>query len=222
MLQTEFETAPEGAATALELVALRRQIDALELRFSQLAASFDASRYWDYDCSNSAMDWIRFNCRMTSTAAADRISVGRHLPKLVESAEAMGTGDIGFAHVTVIARTANTVKSFDETALLPLAKENSPGMFHYKCLHYRHSLDTKSYTDDQERLAEERSLRLSTAEDGCLLISGVLDPVGGAVVRAALEPLAQPSGAHDDRNREQRMATRWSSRLRVGSRPTSR
>ena len=74
MLQTEFETAPEGAATALELVALRRQIDALELRFSQLAASFDASRYWDYDCSNSAMDWIRFNCRMTSTAAADRIS----------------------------------------------------------------------------------------------------------------------------------------------------
>ena len=137
MLQTEFETAPEGAATALELVALRRQIDALELRFSQLAASFDASRYWDYDCSNSAMDWIRFNCRMTSTAAADRISVGRHLPKLVESAEAMGTGDIGFAHVTVIARTANTVKSFDETALLPLAKENSPGMFHYKCLHYR-------------------------------------------------------------------------------------
>ncbi|TMG07807.1 MAG: DUF222 domain-containing protein [Chloroflexi bacterium] len=206
MLQTEFETAPEGAATALELVALRRQIDALELRFSQLAASFDASRYWDYDCSNSAMDWIRFNCRMTSTAAADRISVGRHLPKLVESAEAMGTGDIGFAHVTVIARTANTVKSFDETALLPLAKENSPGMFHYKCLHYRHSLDAKAYTDDQERLAEERSLRLSTAEDGCLLISGVLDPVGGAVVRAALEPLAQPSGAHDDRNREQRMA----------------
>src|SRR5437879_12965620 len=47
---------------------------------------------------------------------------------------------------------------------------------------------------------------MSTAQDGCLLLYGVLDPVGGAAVRTALEPLAQPSGAHDDRNREQRYA----------------
>src|SRR5207247_2131088 len=59
---------------------------------------------------------------------------------------------------------------------------------------------------DRERLAEERRLRMSTAQDGCLLLYGVLDPVGGAAVRTALEPLAQPSGAHDDRNREQRYA----------------
>jgi hypothetical protein len=30
--------------------------------------------------------------------------------------------------------------------------------------------------------------------------------VGGAAVRSALEPLARPSGEHDDRNREQRLA----------------
>src|SRR5437016_14291399 len=47
---------------------------------------------------------------------------------------------------------------------------------------------------------------MSTAEDGCLVISGLLDPVGGAAVRTALEPLARPSGEHDDRNREQRYA----------------
>src|SRR5205814_10034586 len=80
------------------------------------------------------------------------------------------------------------------------------GKFYRDCLHYRHSADAKGYGEDQERLAEERSLRLNTAEDGCLLISGVLDPVGGAAVRSALEPLAGPSGQHDDRNREQRMA----------------
>src|SRR5207247_457024 len=33
-----------------------------------------------------------------------------------------------------------------------------------------------------------------------------LCPVGGAAVRTALEPLAQPSGTHDDRKREQRFA----------------
>ena len=47
---------------------------------------------------------------------------------------------------------------------------------------------------------------MSTAGDGCLLISGLLEPIGGAAVRTALEPLAKPSGAHDDRNREQRYA----------------
>ena len=39
-----------------------------------------------------------------------------------------------------------------------------------------------------------------------LFRSGLLDPVGGAVVRTALEPFAKPSGQHDDRNREQRYA----------------
>ena len=36
MLQMEIETPPEGASAALEMVALRRQIDVLELKFSQL------------------------------------------------------------------------------------------------------------------------------------------------------------------------------------------
>ena len=82
---------------------------------------------------------------MTSTAAADRISIGRHLSKLRKSVQAMEAGDIGFAHLTVMARTASAVKSFDEAKLLPLAKENSPGRFHFKCMHYRHSADPKGY-----------------------------------------------------------------------------
>jgi hypothetical protein len=53
---------------------------------------------------------------------------------------------------------------------------------------------------------ENRQLRISTAEDGSLLISGILDPVGGAAVRNVLEPLARPSGEHDYREREQRLA----------------
>src|SRR2546423_13012871 len=38
----------------------------------------------------------------------------------------------------------------------------------------------------------------------------------GAAVRSALEPLAQPSGAHDERNREQRMADALVERLSGG------
>lgn len=207
MLHPPVQAAPQGALLALELVALRQQIDRLELRFSQFAAAFAKTEHWDDEGSNSAVDWMRFNCRMTSTAAADRLAVGTRLADLGQSAQAMEAGEIGFAHLTVMARTANAVgKAFDEAKLLKLARDNSPGKFHYKCMHFRHSVDPKAYADVQAGLVDARSLRLSTAEDGCLLISAALDPVGGAVVRTALEPLAKPSGTHDDRKPEQRYA----------------
>ena len=144
---------------------------------------------------------------MTSTAAADRLAVGKQLDQMAQSQQAVNEGAIGFAHLTVMARTANAVgAAFDEGKLLQLARESTPGRFHYKSMHYRHSVEPKAYADEQAELAENRKLRLSTAEDGCLLISGVLDPIGGAVVRTALEPLARPSGAHDGREIEQRFA----------------
>jgi hypothetical protein len=202
-----LELAPPGAPLALRLIDLRQQVDRLELEFSKTAVAFDESKFWDDDGSNSALDWIRFNCRMTSNAAADRIAVGEHLAGLAQSTQAMELGEIGFAHVTVMARTAEALgQRFDESKLLPLARENSPGKFYYKCLNYRHSVDAKAYAAAQNEQAENRSLHLSTVEDGSLLINGVLDPVGGAAVRTALEPLARCSGDHDGRLLDQRYA----------------
>jgi hypothetical protein len=196
---------PEECAT--ELIRLRRQIDALELDFSQLAAAFSASTYWYEDGSNTAIDWIRHNCHMTQPAAGTRVAVGEQLAWMPESAQAMQVGDIGFAHLSIMARTAEAVGNFfDERALLPIARECSAGKFHYKADHYRHSVQPKAYAAKQEEQAKGNRLRLNTAEDGSLLISGILDPVNGAAVRGALEPLARPSGRHDYRDRDQRMA----------------
>lgn len=191
----------------MDLVELRRQIDSLELEFSRQAHELAEGTQWDDDGFNTPLDWIRINCHITSTAASDRLAVGERLCEMPESLQAMNAGDIGFAHLAVMARTANAIRGdFDERHLLGLALENSPGKFHFKCLHYRHAVNAEQYAKEQEQLYEERALRLSTAEDGCLLISGILDPVTGAAVRSAIEPLARPSGAHDDRKLEQRQA----------------
>lgn len=198
---------PPDPRPAAALIELRAQIDALELEFSRLASEFAETGYWYYDGSNTAIDWLRFNCRMTSTAASDRLAVGRHVGKMTASVNAMEAGEIGFAHIAVMARTADAIRgSFDENKLLPLARESSPGKFHYRCMHYRHAVNAAACADQQNELVENRRLKLSTAEDGCLLISGILDPVGGAAVRTALDPLAKPDGVLEDRSSERRYA----------------
>src|SRR5438309_9432801 len=67
-------------------------------------------------------------------------------------------------------------------------------------------MDAKKYAQEQNDLETNHHLTLTTVESGHLLINGVLDPVGGAAVRAALEPLARRSGEHDDRKLPQRYA----------------
>ncbi|MDQ6878070.1 MAG: HNH endonuclease, partial [Candidatus Dormibacteraeota bacterium] len=138
---------------------------------------------------------------------ADRVAVGELVGELEQTIEALVDGQVGFAHLTVMARTSNAVgPSFNEKALLDQARQNSPGKFHHICRHYRHSVDPKGFAAEEVELVENRRLSLSTWEDGSLLFSGILDPVGGAALRTALEPLARRSGAHDDRNRERRLA----------------
>src|SRR6266705_631506 len=87
-----LEMVPSGEAIACQLISLRRVIDQLEFKFSQLAAEFDQTDWWDYEGFNSSGDWIRFNCRMTSNAAYDRLTVGERLADLPRSTDAMGWG----------------------------------------------------------------------------------------------------------------------------------
>jgi Domain of unknown function (DUF222)/HNH endonuclease len=189
------------------LIQRRRVIDLQEIAFAREAAEFAASDAWDEDGSVSAIDWMRFNCHMNAGAAANAIAVGESLERLPESHQAVVDGEIGFAHLVVMARTAEDLDDrFDEKVLVEKAKENSPGKFFYICQHARHAADPKQYAAEQAEQVEQRHLKLSTWIDGSLLISGQLDPVGGAAVLTALAPLARRSGAHDYRDQEQRNA----------------
>src|SRR2546430_7667901 len=161
----------------------------------------------DSESETTTIDWIRHNCRLTQQAASDRVHIGEKLPDMPLTENALYTGEVGIQHLAVMARTAAAIgKSFDENKLLPLAKKHSPGKFYHECLHYRHSLQPKEVAAEQADLAENRCLSMTTAEDGCLILQGVLDPVGGAAVRTALEPLAKLMGKFDYRERPKRLA----------------
>jgi hypothetical protein len=196
----------------------RRQyvIDRLKLEFSKdaagLAAQFETENAGDLLDAPTAGEWIRHNCKTTSSVAYDCINVGEQLHRLPQCADAVAAGEIGFAHLSVIARTARaldaltTEPAFTEDDLLQRARESSAGRLWHYCMRLRHALDPEGVAQEQRVAVEERRLQFSVWEDGSLLISGRLDPIGGAAVRTALEPLAQPMGQGDDRCLEHRQA----------------
>src|SRR6266849_1566199 len=196
-----------GELLGYKLIGLRQAIDSLELEFAQTAAEFARTDEYDEQGSTSPIDWIRHSCHMTSTSAAACLAVGKNLQRLPESVQALKSGEVGFAHITVMARTLNAVPDrFQEGRLREQARESSPGKFHYICRHFRHAADPKGYAAEQAEQVENRSLHLSMWEDGSYVLNGVLDAVGGAAVRTALEPLARKSGEDDTRERDRRLA----------------
>ena len=182
-----------------------RDRDQQNLFIARLAAELAKRDKYDDDGFVSPIDWMRFNGHMTSGAAANSVAVGQAMHCMPESVDAMAAGEIGFAHLTVMARTAAELGDrFDESVLINKARESSPGKFHYICTHYRHAADPKRYADEQEEQVQQRRLKLSKWMDGTLLLSGQFDPEGGAVLLTALQLRSRKSGAHDDRDLEQR------------------
>jgi hypothetical protein len=200
-----------GEQLAEDLPRLRHACDLLELYFAKDAAAFAHTDEADLQGSSTPIDWIRHNCRMGGHAAADRVRVGEQLSRLPESALATSEGRIGYAHLSLIASTSRAIterdpaRPLDERPLLEGALENSVGKFRYLCHHLRHAQDAEGLAAEQKAAHEARRLELVGCEDGSLLIRGVLDSEGGAVLRTALEPLARRRGKHDDRSRERRL-----------------
>jgi uncharacterized protein DUF222 len=120
---------------------------------------------------------------------------------------ALGLGEIGFQHFASIARTAAKIGAkLDEAALVRKAREESVFKFQRTCMHAEHAANQTGFVDEEKQGTEARSLDMFTAEDGSVLVKAILDKVGGAALKSALEPLARRAGKDDDRSREQRLA----------------
>jgi len=201
-----------GDELALDLAELSRCLNLLQLKFSEMSATFARTDEYDRQYTYSPIHWLRTNCHLTAGAAADRVAVGELLDSVPHSVEAMAGGEIGFAHLALIAREAEahamtgSNAAFDEACLLDKARTYTVGRFRNFCHHQRHAADPQRYAADEVSAVEGRSLTLQTGEGGMLWIRGVLDPEGGNALRTALEPLARRAGKRDDRKRDRRLA----------------
>jgi hypothetical protein len=126
--------------------------------------------------------------------------------------DALAAGDVGFAHVAVLAGTVQALREspsatpFDEQPLLTQARAHPLARFRDDCAQARHAHDAAAFLAEQSRDVEYRSLETRTTEGRLGFLNGWFDAVGWTTIRTALDPLARRTGRDDLRSRGRRYA----------------
>jgi hypothetical protein len=92
-----------------ELVEIRESIVQLEAVFAGGLRRFDESGEYKADGAVSLVDWLRWKAKLSGGAAMERVTIARQLEQLPHTREAFASGDVGYQHVALLARTAEKV-----------------------------------------------------------------------------------------------------------------
>jgi hypothetical protein len=149
---------------------------------------------------------------MSAGAAASCVRTARALFRgpLTATAQALTDGTISPAHAQVLAAGTHDlpahVAADAEPVLLEAARRLDPPRLRRAIAHLRLVADPDHTNDQAERRHQQRGLWLAATWEGMVAVNGPLDPEAGQTLVAALEPLARPTNADDDRSGGQRRA----------------
>ncbi len=200
----------DGAELADGLVKIREAgIDPMEAAFAAGVRRFEKSGEYVGDGALTIVPWLRSNCKLSAGAAAERVEIARQLEQLPQTQKAFASGEVGYQHVAILARTAEHVGSAAvakaEASLLKAAETMDPGQFTGVAKHFEHRVDAAAALVEANRAYERRYLHVSDPTDGMVRLDGLLDVEGGAILRTALNAGMLP-GKDDDRTPGQRRA----------------
>src|SRR3984893_11780075 len=172
---------------ATRLVPLRAAISAPCRTLARHPAQFACGYEEDVFGDASPYGWMRENCHMSAYAAVSAVHVGDNAATLQQSTAALLEGRIGFAHLCLMASTAQAIDTspsavgrFDETTLLAQAETLSLKRFRIECAHVRHAADREAFLAEQVNDHDWRVLQMRPFGDGGLELHGYLDGEGGA------------------------------------------
>ncbi|HXN03349.1 MAG TPA: DUF222 domain-containing protein [Candidatus Acidoferrum sp.] len=205
-------TAQEADGAELgELLILIREagIDPLEAAFATGVRRFDKSGEYAADGALNVTAWLKWKCKLSGGAAAERVEIGKQLERLPKTEEAFARGQLGYQHVALMARTAESVGAAavrgEEGNLLKSAQAMDPGQFLTVVKNFEHRVDSAAALAETNRAYQRRYLHIGEPVAGAVRIDGLLDAEGGATVRAALAGLMKPTN-DDQRSHGQRCA----------------
>ncbi len=197
-----------------QLVGLRQLIDQLEGVWAPRTVAFDEAGGPADDGAGSLAAWIRHRCRIAPGEAQARARVAHAMATgpMTTTGEALRDGTISWRHAEVIERTLRDVpaerRQEAERALQEPAKALDPMLLRRVGAELLHRLDADRADRAAVRRLERRGLDLAETFDGMVAVSGLLDPVAGATVLAAVDAIVTPTrgDTSDERSWAQRRA----------------
>ena len=193
-----------------ELVGIRESVVQLEAAFAGGLRRFDKSGEYKADGAVSLIDWLRWKAKLSGGAAMERVTIARQLEQLPQTRQAFASGDVGYQHVALLARTAEKVGAAavkgEEASLLKAAGTMDPGGFAEVTRAFEYRVDHAAALAEANRAFARRYLHISDVKDGLVHLEGLLDAEGSATLKTALGALMPPPRKDDDRTPGQRRA----------------
>jgi Domain of unknown function (DUF222) len=122
----------------------------------------------------------------------------------------LADGAISPAHAQVLAAGTHDLPTHlaleAEPVLLAAARRLDPPRLRRAITHLRLVADPDSADTQAERRHQQRGLWLAATWEGMVAVNGLLEAEAGQTLLAALEPLARPANAADERSASQRRA----------------
>jgi hypothetical protein len=216
-LAAQDPTACSVEVRADRALTLRQLMDQLEGHWLAELADLDACGAAGAEQgvqTPSTASWLRQRLRMGAGAASNAVRTARALFRgpLTHTGQALIDGRISPAHASVLAAGTQdlpghvTVEA--EPVLLEAAGRLDPPRLRQVVGHLCLVADPEGAEAEAkaERHHQRRGLRTSPTLDGMVALDGLLEPEAGQTLLAALEPLARPQSAADDRSGGQRRA----------------
>jgi hypothetical protein len=215
-LATEDLAALPDAEAAARVLVMRNLVDRLEGHWLRALATVDGRGAAGAEADNTPTDstagWLRQRLRAGHGQASGWVRTARALFRgaLGGTGRALAAGDISVAHAAVLAAgTADlpaATAAEAEPVLLAAAARLDPPRLRTLVTHLHDVADPDAADARTQRQHERRGLWLSPTLAGMVALDGLLDPEAGETLQAALEPLARPTAAADDRSASQRRA----------------
>src|SRR5437879_13708802 len=96
----------EGGELGGRLIQVRERVDRFESIFAGGLRSFDRSGEYAADGALNVTAWLRWKCKLTAGAAAERVRIAHQMEKLPKFDEASARGENGDQHMPGHTRAA--------------------------------------------------------------------------------------------------------------------
>jgi hypothetical protein len=203
----EIEGLDDGEIDPKELSSV---VDRLQLKFCRVVNR--AKQRGDHlspGTNVSAVGWVAEACAMSRNSASDRLCVGEQIVSLPSVAEALSSGEIGYQSAAVIChlreKLAEKGERLVEEDWVGWARQYSVHTLRDLARYARHVVDPDGFLKDENENFERRHLHISQMGP-MFVIDGVLDPVGGAALKTAIDSLSKRHSPDDERTPRQRRA----------------